>query len=206
MISSPLTSGEFRRTTTGRRTAMIASQLPATDRLALHGMQGVPTRLDIKSDSRTIRPIQFPNPHAAAGRAMELLMVSPQFATMRFGNLSRLIAGHINRKHYFFAGKDGEQDKELVGFIGWALLSCDDAEAWISDNREPPVGAGLAGPVCAVNIWRGATYETNIAMMRLLTAVCPEQTHIYARRFYADGRIRPVRLKLRGAHHKHFDT
>jgi hypothetical protein len=42
------------------------------------------------------------NPYVALGLAVNHLMTKPAFASLRFGDWSRVLVGQINRKHYAF--------------------------------------------------------------------------------------------------------
>ena len=149
-------------------------------------------------ESGAITAFQDKNPVMGMGRAVGHLMTFPEFAAMRFGNLSRLIAGQVNRKHYFFL----LQEQKIVGYCGWALTSIEDADAWLDENRPVSFVAGMEGPCCVINIWQASTPGANRAIARILRTTLSDQTHLYARRFYADGRVRRVRLNVNQYRHE----
>jgi len=67
----------------------------------------------------------------ALGLAVNHLMTKPAFARQAFGDWARILVGQINRKHCCFAA-DG---KAVQGFAGWALVSRENAEAWVEGRR-----------------------------------------------------------------------
>src|SRR6476661_7178952 len=78
---------------------------------------------------RIFRPAK---PSAALGLAVSHLMVKPAFASLKFGDWSRILVGQINRGHYRFAI---DADNRVQGFMGWALASREHAEAWVEGRR-----------------------------------------------------------------------
>ncbi|MEO1198100.1 MAG: toxin-activating lysine-acyltransferase [Pseudomonadota bacterium] len=130
-------------------------------------------------------------PAAGIGHAAVYLMSDPVFSRLRFGQLTRLLTGQANRGHYLFV-MDGPR---IVGFAGWALTSHDIAERWLANDLAHDID-GTDGPACTINIWKADTGPVNTAIVRGLRMSLPKQTTLYARRFYPDGTIRPVRLPV----------
>ena len=85
-----------------------------------------------RSDLKLFRPH---SPSVALGLAVNHLMTKPAFANLRFGDWSRILVGQINRKHYYFV-VDGKN--QIQGFIGWALTSQENAEAWVEGRGACP--------------------------------------------------------------------
>ena len=50
-----------------------------------------------------LRVFRAQDPYIALGLAVSHLMTKPAFASLRFGDWSRILTGQINRKHYYFA-------------------------------------------------------------------------------------------------------
>ncbi|RMH52748.1 MAG: toxin-activating lysine-acyltransferase [Alphaproteobacteria bacterium] len=138
----------------------------------------------------TMRP-----PHAALGRAVEFLLEAPEFQRIAFGQIARLLIGCIGRGSYMFIVDEGQR---IQGFCGWAMVSRDSAEAWLRDNRDlTQQDDARPRDVCAVNLWKAARPEVNSAMIGALRRRLPAGTRlVVARRFYRDGRIRPIRMPV----------
>lgn len=50
-----------------------------------------------------------------------------------------------------------------------------------------------------INAWLAKTDRTNRFLLEQLRVVCQDQRLVYAKRFYKDGRVRPVRLAVNQA-------
>lgn len=59
--------------------------------------------------------VQDENAYAADGRAAGMLMVYPSFAQLPFGQIMRILAGQINRKHYNFITLDTYPGRGATG-------------------------------------------------------------------------------------------
>jgi hemolysin-activating ACP:hemolysin acyltransferase len=59
------------------------------------------------------------SPVVALGLAVNYLMTKPAFARRLLGDWSRILVGHINRRHFYFV----MDDNQVQGFIGWALAT-----------------------------------------------------------------------------------
>ena len=134
------------------------------------------------------------NPFAACGRTVSYLMNIPNLARLPFGQLSKLVVGQINRRHYFFVV---DPSSAIRGYCGWTQTTHEQAEAWLEKNAEVG-GADMAnGPVCVINIWQASTPDVNAAIVGALrTMVHPSTELIVAKRFYPGGKIRPVRIPI----------
>lgn len=130
------------------------------------------------------------NPAQALGLAVSHLMTRPAFARLSFGPWSKILAGQINRGHYWLIADDA---KRVVGFLGWALAQEAAAEAWLADDPGAVISGGQ-GDCIIFNAWSGddpGVRETLLAAAR--QAAAPHRL-IYFKRFYARGGVRPVRL------------
>jgi hemolysin-activating ACP:hemolysin acyltransferase len=140
------------------------------------------------------RVLQDKNPFAACGRTIAYLMNVANFARMPFGNLSKLIVGQINRRHYFFMVDHAQQ---ICGYCGWTQATHEQAERWLLDNVDITTENQMDGPVCVINIWQASTPHVNSAIVSALRqSINPASQLIVAKRFYRDGSIRPMRLPL----------
>ena len=103
---------------------------------------------------------------------------------------SRILIGQINRNHYFFV-----VDKQnIVGFVGWAMTDKDKALAWLNDNAPLSYEDSLSGDSMVINAWAADTGAINRFILKTLRKEALGK-YIYAKRFYADGTVRPVILK-----------
>lgn len=131
----------------------------------------------------------------ALGLAVNHLMTKPSFMRMRFGELSQLLAGIVNRDHYFFVV---DQTRQIQGFAGWALTSRGNAEDWLSGRRALASKDCIAGECIVMNAWSASTITTHRYMVRETRKVLGDKDAIFFRRFYGDGRMRPVRISKHG--------
>jgi hemolysin-activating ACP:hemolysin acyltransferase len=96
----------------------------------------------------TVRP---DSPNFALGLAVSHLMTKPAFAKLPFGSRSRVLVGHINRKHLLFV----HEGKKVVAFAGWARTSRARAEDWLLDSGDiPSTRAAKAGYPSSMVCWR----------------------------------------------------
>jgi hemolysin-activating ACP:hemolysin acyltransferase len=131
----------------------------------------------------------------ALGLAVNHLMTKPAFMRIRFGELSQLLAGIVNRDHYFFVV---DQTRQIQGFAGWALTSRRNAEDWLSGRRALESKDCVAGECIVMNAWSASTITTHRYMVREARKVLGDKDAIFFRRFYGDGRTRPVRISKHG--------
>ena len=98
--------------------------------------------------------IQADNPYVALGLAVSHLMAKPAFSNLRFGDWSRVLVGQINRKHYDFAI---DEQKQVQGFVGWALATKDNAEAWLAGRRALSYEDSRDGDCVIINVWAASS-------------------------------------------------
>jgi len=128
----------------------------------------------------------------ALGMAVNYLMSDPVFVRLPFGHWSSVLAGQINRRHYLFVVAQGI----VVGFAGWALTSQDKAEAWLNANRDISFDASTVGNFVVLNAWKASNRDAHRFLIRAFRHVIRDKEMIYTKRFYRDGRIRPVRVAV----------
>jgi hemolysin-activating ACP:hemolysin acyltransferase len=133
-------------------------------------------------------------PEVAFGRACAHLMGRPAFARAPFGHVARALAGQVNRGHYLFAMRGAA----TVGFAGWALVEEPVAEAWLEATRGFSDAEAQAGDCVVLNFWQADAPEVTRALAARVAAAAPGARRLYAKRHYPDGRIRPLRLDVRG--------
>lgn len=138
------------------------------------------------------RAVKDQNPYAALGRAVAYMMTKPAFARVPFGHWSKTLTGQINRGHYFFV----YEDARVVGFLGWAFVPEDRAVAWAEGRAEISFEESVNGDCIVINAWSADTPGVNRFILERLREIGREGKRVFAKRFYKDGRTRPVYLDV----------
>ena len=146
--------------------------------------------MSLESTLRLFRP---EHPVAALGLAVNHLMTKPAFAGLKFGDWSRILVGQINRRHYYFAI---DSNNQIQGFIGWALATRDNAEAWVEGRRELSFEESKEGDCMVFNAWSADTTKVNRFLLEQVRHIMKDKQTVYFKRLYKDGTIRPVRLNV----------
>jgi hemolysin-activating ACP:hemolysin acyltransferase len=139
---------------------------------------------------RLFRPA---SPATALGLAVSHLMTKPAFARQEFGTWSRVLVGQVNRGHYHLVL--GERDR-VVGFLGWALTSEANAEAWMRGRGGFSDAEASAGDCMVINAWAADDGAVNRLLLRAARQVARDNRLIYFKRHYPDGSARPMRLSV----------
>ena len=147
---------------------------------------------ETRSAAVELRAVRPKDSRLALGMAVSYLMTDPVFARLPFGQWSRVLVGQINRGHYLFA-LEGEK---VVGFVGWALTTNEKAEAWLTENRDIGFADSMAGEAVLINGWKASSATANRFLIDAVRRVIRDKEMVYAKRFYRDGRVRPVRLPV----------
>ena len=151
-------------------------------------MTAIPAAL--REELKVFRP---ENPYVALGMAVSHLMTKPAFASLRFGDWSRILTGQINRKHYYFAI---DSKNQIQGFMGWALASKEKAEAWAEGRGGLSFGDSLEGDCVIFNAWAASTPEANRFLVSQAREIIKDKDTVYFKRHYKDGSTRPARLRV----------
>jgi hypothetical protein len=72
----------------------------------------------------------------------------------------------------------------IVGFAGWAFTTREKADAWIAGASDPLFEDSKSGEIIVINAWDE------------MRKVGGAKEAVYYKRFYNDGRLRPVRLPV----------
>ena len=152
-----------------------------------------------REGARTLNAVRDPNVFAALGRAVSYLMTKPSFAERQFGNWSRTLTGQVNRRHYFFV-TDG---KNIVGFVGWALVDQEHAASWLEGRGDLTSKDCIGGDCMVINAWAAEDKAVNRFILRELRKHAVGCKAAFAKRFYGDGSVRPMRIAITPAlaHH-----
>ena len=143
-----------------------------------------------RQELRALRP---DNPFTALGVAANYLMTMPAFANLRFGEWSRILVGQINRKHFCFAV---DEKNQVRGFLGWALTSKANAEAWLEGRGNLSYQDSLQGECVIFNAWAGSGLKVNRFLLHEARKVIAGKEMVYFKRHYKDGTTRPSRLTV----------
>ncbi len=130
--------------------------------------------------------------YKALGVAVTQMMADPSFARLGFGHWSRTLAGMINRKHYLIAS----EGSQITGFIGWALTNEKAAEQWLAGKGEISYEDSLEGDCVLINAWLAKTRNTSRHLLQEIRKFGADRRLVYFKRFYPDGRMRPMRLEV----------
>lgn len=133
--------------------------------------------------------------YKALGVAVSLMLTEPSFARLPFGFWSSILVGQIRRKHYIFALEGGK----TTGFLGWARTTEDVAERWLTQKSEITFEQSLAGDCILVNAWVAKTPATHQFLREQLRVIGQDARLLYGKRYYKDGRVRPIRLAVNDA-------
>lgn len=144
------------------------------------------------SPPAALRTAQDKNAFAALGRAVSYMMTKPAFANAPFGHWAKTLTGQINRKHYFFVLR-GEA---IAGFCGWAFVDEAKAQLWVEGKADIGYGDSLNGDCVVINAWASDDDGVNRFILEEMRQVSRLKKRAYAKRFYKDGRTRPVILDL----------
>src|SRR5262245_10763283 len=133
------------------------------------------------------------SPYVALGLAVSHLMNKPAFANLRFGDWSRVLVGQINRKHYAFVV---DEKNQIQGFLGWALTSKENAEAWVEGRGELSYQDSVEGDCMIFNAWAASSLEVNRFLVAEARKIMAGKDTVYFKRHYKDGSTRPARLRV----------
>ena len=148
-----------------------------------------------------LRVFQPKNPAIALGLAVNHLMTKPAFARLRFGEWSRILAGQINRKHYYFVV---DRRDAIQGFVGWAVTTSDKAEAWLRGDATSSEESS-EGDCVVVNAWTASSPSVNRFLIEEGCKVAQDKRYVYFIRYYDDGTTKPVRVRMNEYIARHAD-
>jgi len=132
-------------------------------------------------------------PVVALGLAVNHLMTKSAFAKLQFGDWSRILVGQINRGHYYFIV---DSNNQIQGFVGWALTTKEKAEAWVEGRRSLSYEDSKEGDCLVFNAWSANTTKVHRYLVDEARKIISDKLTVYFKRYYKDGRIRPIRLTV----------
>lgn len=143
--------------------------------------------------SHNLRLFQPRNAVIALGLTVNYLMKKAPFDRLPFGDWSRILVGQIDRGHYRFVVGANNQ---IQGFAGWGLPSKENAEAWLAGGCELSNADCIDGDCIVFNVWTAHSLNVHRFMVDRARELIKDRQTVYFRRFYSDGRVRPVRLNV----------
>lgn len=146
-----------------------------------------------------LRAARDKNAFAALGRAVSYMMTKPAFANAQFGHWARTLTGQINRQHYFFV----QRGDKTVGFLGWAFVEEAKARLWVEGKADLGSEDCLTGDCIVINAWAADDNAVSRFVLSELRRVAQGRKTAYAKRFYNDGRVRPVIINVNEFVDKH---
>ena len=129
----------------------------------------------------------------ALGLAVNHLMTKPAFASLQFGDWSRILVGQINRGHYYFVV---DNNNKIYGFVGWALTTKEKAEVWVEGRRGLSYEDSKEGDCLVFNAWSANSTQVHRYLVDEVRKIIKDKQTVYFKRYYKDGRIRPIRLTV----------
>jgi hemolysin-activating ACP:hemolysin acyltransferase len=141
-------------------------------------------------------------PVVALGLAVNYLMAKPAFASLQFGEWSRILVGQINRGHYYFAVDAGNH---IQGFIGWALTTQEKAEDWLERRKALSYQDSRQGECVIINAWAAENRAVHRFLVDELRKIFRDKEALYFKRFYKDGSVRPSRLSVNEFVERHIE-
>jgi hemolysin-activating ACP:hemolysin acyltransferase len=149
-----------------------------------------------------LRVFQPENACMALGLAVSHLMTKPAFAKLRFGHWSRILVGQVNRKHYCFVV---DARNEIQGFMGWAVTTKENAEAWLEGRGDFSSEESLDGNCVVFNAWSANSLKVNRYLLDVARKVINGKDMVCFKRYYNDGSTRPARLSVNEFVARHID-
>lgn len=147
---------------------------------------------DAKHGVAGLRLFRPQNPATALGLAVSHLMTKAPFSRLPMGPWGRILVGQINRGHYQLVL---DHRNQVVGFIGWAITGEAEAEAWLA-GRAISDAVGAEGDCIVFNAWAAEDAAVNRFVLGAARVAMHGRRLIYSKRYYPDGRIRPLRLSV----------
>ena len=126
----------------------------------------------------------------ALGLAVRVLANLPAFSRLSFGEWAATLAGQIERGHYLFVLRNND----VEGIAGWAFADHDQATSWLEGHSGLPHEACYDGDCVILNVWQTRSRPAQRFLLNHLRGLFADKKMLVAKRFYADGRVRPVRI------------
>jgi tetratricopeptide (TPR) repeat protein len=133
------------------------------------------------------------HPTAALGLAVEYLRRKPAFGRLQFGEWSQVLFYQVARGHFLFVV---DQDRRVLGFLGWALTTPASAERWIEGSAGLRDDECRQGDCVIINAFASETSDANRFLVDAMRNLFANKRTLYFKRHYRNGRTRPTRLNV----------
>ena len=142
------------------------------------------------------RELKIWNPtesRAALGLAVDYLSKKAVFGRLPFGEWSRTLAHQVGRGQQVFV-VDG--DERVLGYLGWALTDPALAEQWLRGLSALSDDQCQGGDCAILNAWAADSKPAARLLVATAREIFKDKSALYFKRFYRDGRARPMRLSI----------
>ena len=133
------------------------------------------------------------NPQFALGMAVDYLTRKSTFAKLPFGEWGRTLAHQVGRGHQLFVVDSGLKAR---GFLGWALTREALAREWMAGLKGLSDEECRDGDCVSINAFAADSRPALNLLLQAMRRQFADKTAIYFKRFYRDGRSRPMRLPV----------
>jgi Flp pilus assembly protein TadD len=128
---------------------------------------------------------------AALGLAVDYLSRKPAFARLQFGAWSQVLSNQVARGHFFFVV---DQARRVRGFLGWGLTREDLAEKWLEGRARLREDECREGDCVIINAFAAESRDAKRFIVDTMRGLFTNKDALYFKRYYPDGRKRPMRL------------
>ncbi len=142
------------------------------------------------------------NPHIALGMAVDYLTRKATFAKLPFGEWGRTLAHQVGRGHQLFAV---DSSGKVHGFLGWALTRETLAREWMAGLKGLSDEECRDGDSVIINGFAADSQPALNALVEEMRRRFAGKTALYFKRFYRDGRSRPMRLPVNAFVGRHLE-
>ena len=161
--------------------------VPTSRSITLPADATVPSAMIDAPAASPLRLMVFKDPNAGIGVALRLMLRYPAFARQPFGQWADVLAGQARRGHQLFVI---DAASEVRGFLGYALASRPDAEAWAAGGAPLTDAQCTAGDCLVINAWVSCDGAARRFMLRELRRLGLRKQVALFRRVYPDGTVR----------------
>ncbi|MGI9415266.1 MAG: hypothetical protein ACR2PM_16440 [Hyphomicrobiales bacterium] len=144
-------------------------------------------------DGGQFRAVRPQNTTYALGLSVEMTAREPAYSNMAFAEWVQVLAGQIERNHYFFVIDGGDN---VVGVAGWALAGHEKALAWLEQGATLDHADCGRGNCVILNTWVAGNAEVQRFMIDRGKTELNGKKLIFAKRTYPDGKMRAVKLPV----------
>lgn len=142
------------------------------------------------------RDLELWNPtesRAALGLAVDYLSKKSVFARLPFGEWTQTLAHQVRRGQQVFVV---DEQSRVLGYLGWTFTEEALAKQWVSGLAPLSDEQCRSGDCVIINAWAADTKEAERLLVNAARDIIKDKSTLYFKRFYRDGRVRPMRLAV----------